>query len=75
MTNFAHRFEELALEPISDEAAGQLLDITASGLLDPSTRDELVARAEGNPLYLEEMAYALEADGDPPACLDGHGRA
>ena len=62
MTNFAHRFEELALDPISDEAAGQLLDITASGLLDPSTREELVARAEGNPLYLEEMAYALEAD-------------
>jgi class 3 adenylate cyclase len=62
MTNFAHRFEELALDPISAEAAGQLLDITASGLLDPSTREELVARAEGNPLYLEEMAYALEAD-------------
>jgi class 3 adenylate cyclase len=62
MTNFAHRFEELALEPISAEAARQLLDITAPGLLDPSTREELVARAEGNPLYLEEMAYALEAD-------------
>jgi class 3 adenylate cyclase len=62
MTNFAHRFEELALEPISAEAAGQLLDITASGLLDPTTRDELVTRAEGNPLYLEEMAYALEAE-------------
>ncbi len=62
MTNFGHRFEEIALEPIADGAAGQLLDITASGLLDPTTRDELVTRAEGNPLYLEEMAYALEAE-------------
>jgi len=62
MTNFGHRFEEIALEPIADGAAGQLLDITASGLLDPTTREELVARAEGNPLYLEEMAYALEAE-------------
>ena len=62
MTNFGHRFEEIALEPIADGAAGQLLDITASGLLDPTTREELVTRAEGNPLYLEEMAYALEAE-------------
>jgi hypothetical protein len=62
MTHYGHRFEELALSPISDEAAGQLLDITASGLLDPHTREELVARAEGNPLYVEEMAHALEAE-------------
>jgi len=62
MTHFGHRFEEIALEPIADGAAGQLLDITASGLLDPTTREELVTRAEGNPLYLEEMAYALEAE-------------
>ena len=62
MTHFGHRFEELALDPIADEAAGQLLDITASALLDPATREELVTRAEGNPLYLEEMAHALEAE-------------
>jgi class 3 adenylate cyclase len=62
MTHFGHRFEELRLEPIAAEAAGQLLDITASGLLDPTTREELVSRAEGNPLYLEEMAHALEAE-------------
>jgi len=62
MRHFGHRFEELTLEPIPDDAAGQLLDITASGLLDPATREELVTRAEGNPLYLEEMAHALEAD-------------
>ena len=62
MTHFGHRFEELTLDPISAEAAGQLLDITASGLLDPTTREELVSRAEGNPLYLEEMAHAIEAE-------------
>jgi class 3 adenylate cyclase len=62
MTHFGHRFEELALDPIADEAAGQLLDITASDLLDPATREELIARAEGNPLYLEEMAHALGAE-------------
>ena len=62
MTHFGHRFDELRLEPIPSEAAGQLLDITAPGLLDPNTRDELVSRAEGNPLYLEEMAHALETE-------------
>ena len=62
MRHFGHRFEELTLEPIADDAAKQLLDITASGLLDPATREELVTRAEGNPLYLEEMAHALEAE-------------
>jgi class 3 adenylate cyclase len=66
MTQFGHRFEELALEPIDADAAGQLLDITAPGMLDPHTREELVHRAEGNPLYLEEMAHALEADGIRP---------
>ena len=66
MTNFSHRFEELALGPISVEAAGQLLDVTAADVLDPATRDELVTRAEGNPLYLEEMAHALEAEAIRP---------
>jgi class 3 adenylate cyclase len=66
MTHFGHRFEELALDPIADEAAGQLLDVTASDLLDPATRQELVTRAEGNPLYLEEMAYALGAEAIRP---------
>jgi hypothetical protein len=66
MTHFGHRFEELALDPIADEAAGQLLDITASDVLDPATREELVARAEGNPLYLEEMAHALGAEAIRP---------
>jgi class 3 adenylate cyclase len=66
MTHFGHRFEELALDPIAHDAAGQLLDVTASDVLDPATREELVARAEGNPLYLEEMAHALGAEAIRP---------
>lgn len=62
MTHFAHRFDEVMLEPISSDAAGQLLDIAAPSLLDPDTRERLVTRAEGNPLYLEEMAHALESE-------------
>ena len=60
LTQFAHRFEEITLEPIAPEAAAQLLDVIAPGVLDPASRHELVSRAEGNPLYLEEMAHALE---------------
>ena len=60
LTQFAHRFEEITLEPIAPEAAAQLLDVIAPGVLDPASRHELVGRAEGNPLYLEEMAHALE---------------
>jgi predicted ATPase/class 3 adenylate cyclase len=57
---YPHRTSELALGRLSDEAAGELIDaLMPAGSLDPSSRTEIVARAEGNPLYVEELLRAV----------------
>ena len=62
---FAHRAAELPLRPLTPEASRQLIDaIVPQGMLGEALKDEIVARAEGNPLYLEELLRALlEAGG------------
>lgn len=64
-TEFAHRVVELPLPPLTPEGARQLIDaIVPPGMLGDALKDEIVARAEGNPLYLEELLRALlEAGG------------
>jgi predicted ATPase/class 3 adenylate cyclase len=55
----------IALEPLTDEEADALLDEVAQEWpLDPSARDRIKEAAEGNPLYVEQMA-AMLAEGDP----------
>lgn len=57
---FGHRSTELTLAPLSQEASGALLGhLVPPGLMARVTRDEVVARAEGNPLFLQELARAL----------------
>jgi len=53
------------LEPLKEEAASALADELLAGLeLDTGTRARILATAEGNPLFLEEMAaLAAETDG------------
>ena len=64
-TEFAHRVVELPLPALTPEAARQLIDaIVPPGMLGDALKDEIVGRAEGNPLYLEELLRALlEAGG------------
>jgi DNA-binding SARP family transcriptional activator len=59
LATFGHRASELALEPISDEAAEQLLTQLVGDRLKPATRTGLLREAEGNPLYLVELARAF----------------
>jgi class 3 adenylate cyclase len=59
LTEFAHRTTELALGPLSDEAADRLLAATLGSDVDAADRVRLVREAEGNPLYLGELARAL----------------
>ena len=59
LADFAHRSTEITLDPLPPAAAGEILATLLPGALDETTRDELVARAEGNPLYLEELLRAL----------------
>jgi class 3 adenylate cyclase len=63
---YAHRAEDLVLAPLTAEAARELVDALAPfGLLPDAVRGEIVARAEGNPLYAEELVRVLlEAGGD-----------
>jgi class 3 adenylate cyclase len=60
---YMHRASELALEPISDDAAGELLAAHLPGGVDDRTRAALISEAGGNPLYLEELVRALIESG------------
>ena len=57
----------LPLEALSDSQSNQLLAQLADGvLLPPASRERILAAAEGNPLFVEQMvAMAAEVGGDP----------
>jgi class 3 adenylate cyclase len=59
LEHWAHRAVELPLRPLSAEAAEELLGMLMPEGLDPRAGAELVKRAEGNPLYLEELLRSL----------------
>ncbi len=64
MAEYAHRSEEVELGPLSDTAAERLAEsLVPGGKLDPWTRRAIVERAEGNPLYLEELLRGLIESG------------
>jgi class 3 adenylate cyclase len=53
------RVVELELGPLTDGEADQLLSDLAPGELAAEARREVIARAEGNPLYLEQVLRSL----------------
>ena len=59
LADFGHRASELPLHPLTDDAAEQVLATVVGDKLDPATRTGLIREAEGNPLYLEELARAF----------------
>jgi class 3 adenylate cyclase len=64
LADYAHRTTDVVLGPLTDEAAGELAQSLLPGALDDATKRLLVERAEGNPLYVEELLRALvEAGG------------
>jgi predicted ATPase len=62
---YRRRVIDRSLEPLDDDAAAVLLDALAPiGNLDDATRKEILGRAEGSPLYLEELLrFLLEGGG------------
>jgi len=62
LADYAHRAAEVALGPLSESAAVAYLRILVPGL-DDAARRVIVDRAEGNPLYLEELLRALVEGG------------
>ena len=63
LEHYPHRTIELQLGPLSSEACEELLEMLVSEGVDEAARAELVARAEGNPLYLEELLRSLIEEG------------
>jgi class 3 adenylate cyclase len=61
-----HRTTEVQLGPLSDEAAEEMLSVILGSEVDPITRMGLVHEAEGNPLYVEELARAFLEGGLEP---------
>ena len=59
LSDFSHRATEIALEPLPPSAADEILAALLPGAVDEETRAGIVARADGNPLYLEELLRAL----------------
>lgn len=61
---YPHRSVEVPLGPLPEAAASELAEtLVPGGKLDQWTQRALVQRAEGNPLYLEELLRALIESG------------
>ncbi len=58
--DYSHRATELTLGPLTDEAAEQLLTGMLGAGVEAAVCERLVREAEGNPLYLEELARAFQ---------------
>ena len=63
LADFSHRASEVVLEPLSPEETSRLLATLLPGQFRAATREDIVARSDGNPLYLEELLRALIAGG------------
>ena len=56
---YAHRYTALVLEPLDDEATAAMVAELMGGGVDDAVRSALIARADGNPFYVEEMISSL----------------
>jgi predicted ATPase len=59
LSDYPHRAVEISLPPLSDDAVRQLLSMLMPIGLDDELRDEIVRRAEGNPLYVEQLLQVM----------------
>jgi class 3 adenylate cyclase len=57
------RLAEITLGPLTDAEADELLSQLAPGELAPEAQREVIAIAEGNPLYLEQLLRSLLESG------------
>ena len=63
-TDYAHRYTEIILQPLTHDEQNQLVDnLLAVPDLPEARRGLILARAEGNPFYLEEIVRNLIEQG------------
>jgi predicted ATPase/class 3 adenylate cyclase len=64
MSDYPHRVVELLLGPLPPDACRQLVDtMLPSDAVDSVTKEGMIARSEGNPLFLEELLRNLQEVG------------
>ena len=63
LADFAHRSTQVAVGPLDEDESVALLEALLPAGLDERSRGEIVRRAEGNPLYLEELLQVLVEGG------------
>lgn len=64
LADFPHRTIELPLGPLPADACHQLFDmLLPSGAVDDVTKQGMIDRSEGNPLFLEELLRNLQETG------------
>ena len=64
LADYPHRVMELPLRPLSNDAAEALAaELLPKEAYEPNTIKAILARAEGNPLYVEELLRALLESG------------
>jgi DNA-binding CsgD family transcriptional regulator/tetratricopeptide (TPR) repeat protein len=56
-------FTLLLLAPLSEGASSVMLDALLPGGVAPDLRQAILARAEGNPFFIEELVHALQGSG------------
>ncbi|HLW02652.1 MAG TPA: AAA family ATPase [Ktedonobacterales bacterium] len=56
-------FTLLLLNPLSEGSSSVLLDSLLPGGIAPDLRQAILARAEGNPFFIEELVHALQGSG------------
>ena len=70
-----HRYHSFEVGPLPEQAGEALLErLLPPGEMGEMTRTRLLERAEGNPLFLEEMARSVRDEGEDvavPASLEG----
>jgi len=67
-TDYPHRSSEISLSPLSREDSGALIDdLLPEGLRSEAVRAGILERTEGNPLFLEELAAAIQLEGSNEA--------
>jgi class 3 adenylate cyclase len=68
MSGYPHRLTEIALRPLAPEACRELaIALAPPESIDDVTREGLVLRAEGNPLFLEELLRGVVGQGGASA--------
>ena len=68
--DFGHRLTSVQLEPLDDTATRGLLGALLDDAVDDETRTRILARADGNPLFVEELARAWDGAAATAAAPD-----